>query len=73
MENLFVMLFVILSMVAVSFLYFVPVPTKETWHKNKFLYIVMEIITWTTFFFFLYSIFDGIKSFFTIFIFSWFN
>jgi len=55
--------------VVVWFLYLVPFPTKETWRKNKFLYIVMGTIASLTLFDFLFSIFDGIRSFFTIFIF----
>ncbi len=49
-------------------MYSIPFPTKETWKKNKMLYIVMSIIATLCFIEFFFSIFDGVWTFIEVFI-----
>lgn len=49
MEDLDGLLLFFLMLVLVWFSYSVPFPTKETWRKNKFLYIVMGTICLVSF------------------------
>lgn len=59
---------VIIIFVVVPLLYFVPFPTKETWQKNKALYILTLTVATLCFVEFFFSIFDGVWTFIEVFI-----